>query len=173
MELNDGRSAEHLAAITTIRERLANLNRTKHLYGQHNALYIVAEDCTYLLSLVEALREALREQWEINHYEHCTNEWPHEEMERCHWPLPAILRPQTESPVPAAQALPPAIQAVLDAVGDVGDSPGHGLCECGNGMTCQVIDLTTERAEDALMSAWNRYLEWFASSRPQAETGTE
>jgi hypothetical protein len=37
------------------------------------------------------LREALREQWEFNHAEHCSNEWPHAEGRECHWPLPLEL----------------------------------------------------------------------------------
>lgn len=37
------------------------------------------------------LREELFEQWEVNHVEHCSREWPHPEGEYCHWPLPPLL----------------------------------------------------------------------------------
>lgn len=35
------------------------------------------------------LREALREEWELNHYEHCKGEWPH--AGRCAYPLHPLL----------------------------------------------------------------------------------
>lgn len=37
------------------------------------------------------LREALRVQWEYNHFEHCGREWPHAEGVFCGWPLPIEL----------------------------------------------------------------------------------
>jgi hypothetical protein len=37
------------------------------------------------------LREELRHQWEENHFEHCSREWPHPEGKRCHWELPSLL----------------------------------------------------------------------------------
>lgn len=40
------------------------------------------------LARVEA---ELQEQWEYNHYEHCSDEWPHPEGKACHWPLPVSL----------------------------------------------------------------------------------
>jgi hypothetical protein len=39
-----------------------------------------------------ALREELQKQWESNHFEHCSREWPHPEGKPCHWPLPEVLR---------------------------------------------------------------------------------
>lgn len=44
-----------------------------------------------LLSENLQLREALKEQWECNHTEHCDIDWPHPEGEACMWPLPVIL----------------------------------------------------------------------------------
>lgn len=44
-------------------------------------------------ALTGDLASALREQWEINHAEHCTNEWPHEDLPNgpCYWPMPPVL----------------------------------------------------------------------------------
>jgi hypothetical protein len=36
--------------------------------------------------------DELRRQWECNHVEHCSREWPHPEGRLCHWPLPAVLK---------------------------------------------------------------------------------
>lgn len=38
-----------------------------------------------------SLREALWEEWDANHREHCSDEWPHPEGSRCHWPPPEVL----------------------------------------------------------------------------------
>lgn len=39
----------------------------------------------------EQLRQALEEQWEANHFEHCGRDWPHPTGRVCHWPRPEIL----------------------------------------------------------------------------------
>jgi hypothetical protein len=41
------------------------------------------------------LRAALFEQWQHNHAEHCSSEWPHPEGKTCYWPGP-------EAPPPGA-----------------------------------------------------------------------
>ena len=38
------------------------------------------------------LREELRYQWELNHFEWCSRDWPHPEDKTCYWPLPVLLR---------------------------------------------------------------------------------
>lgn len=38
------------------------------------------------------LREALWEEWRLNHSEHCTDEWPHLDGRLCCHPLPSVLR---------------------------------------------------------------------------------
>lgn len=38
-----------------------------------------------------ALRDELEEQWQANHFEHCSREWPHPEGARCNWERPPIL----------------------------------------------------------------------------------
>jgi hypothetical protein len=43
------------------------------------------------LRRIAELREALEEEWEANHVEHCSREWPHPEGYRCCWPKPAAL----------------------------------------------------------------------------------
>jgi len=48
-------------------------------------------DMDSLLRENAALREELMGQWESNHVEHCSREWPHPEGKRCHWPLPEVL----------------------------------------------------------------------------------
>lgn len=45
---------------------------------------------------IAALREALQEQWEANHGEHCRNVWPHDGI--CYWPKPAILEQGEKEP---------------------------------------------------------------------------
>jgi hypothetical protein len=37
------------------------------------------------------LLAALLVEWEFNHSEHCSDEWPHPEGRRCHWPQPEVL----------------------------------------------------------------------------------
>jgi hypothetical protein len=37
------------------------------------------------------LRAELTDQWELNHSEHCSNEWPHPEEKKCCYPPPSIL----------------------------------------------------------------------------------
>jgi hypothetical protein len=37
------------------------------------------------------LREELWQQWQENHFEHCSRRWPHGENDPCMWPLPPIL----------------------------------------------------------------------------------
>jgi hypothetical protein len=49
------------------------------------------EESADLLRQVALLREELRAQWEANHFEHCSREWPHPEGKLCHWPLPDVL----------------------------------------------------------------------------------
>lgn len=39
---------------------------------------------------IEELRRELFRQWELNHSEHCENNWPH--PGDCHWPPPKVLR---------------------------------------------------------------------------------
>ena len=48
----------------------------------------------YIASLerdIALLREELWEQWESNHFEYCSREWPHPAGKLCHWPPPAVL----------------------------------------------------------------------------------
>jgi hypothetical protein len=52
-------------------------------------------------ALIGALRKALREQWEYNHAEHCTN-MPHKEGDDCHWPAPFLL---TSDAIPPMEPL--------------------------------------------------------------------
>jgi hypothetical protein len=48
---------------------------------------------------IRFLRAELASQWESNHAEHCSSEWPHPEGKLCHWPPPEILaRPGTLIP---------------------------------------------------------------------------
>ena len=52
------------------------------------------------------------------------------------------------------------VKDILDAMAVLADSPGHPLCgckTCSPEETCQRIDRETEKAEDALMRAWNDY----------------
>lgn len=46
----------------------------------------------------EALREELLDQWQANHFEHCSAEWPHPATREipCHWPLPQVLDGEQE-----------------------------------------------------------------------------
>jgi hypothetical protein len=43
------------------------------------------------------LRRALLEEWESNHFEHCSREWPHPTGKGCHWPQPKILQIRSAS----------------------------------------------------------------------------
>jgi hypothetical protein len=47
-------------------------------------------------ALIKALRQELELQWDYNHAEHCTNEWPH--RGDCHWPRPRLLDAEPGSP---------------------------------------------------------------------------
>ena len=47
---------------------------------------------------VGLLREALWEQWERNHSEHCDRVWPHPEGDRCHWPQPEVMPSEANCP---------------------------------------------------------------------------
>ena len=40
------------------------------------------------MNVDELVKELLR-QWQINHSDHCTPEWPHDGL--CHWPIPSIV----------------------------------------------------------------------------------
>ena len=37
------------------------------------------------------LRKELQDQWEENHFEHCSRDWPHPEGKICFWPYPTVL----------------------------------------------------------------------------------
>lgn len=75
------------------------------------------------------LREELREQWEINHHEHCGDEWPHPEGHFCHWPVPEVLAAPSVLPELlrrldlAEQALAPLVMRM--------QSPRNWCAECG------------------------------------------
>lgn len=53
------------------------------------------EELDRLQHEVAALREELWTQWEENHFEHCSREWPHPPGRECYWELPAILAPKS------------------------------------------------------------------------------
>lgn len=46
----------------------------------------------------ERLRAELLHQWEYNHSEHCSNQWPHPDGYQCLWPEPPVL---LDLPAPA------------------------------------------------------------------------
>lgn len=51
-----------------------------------------------------ALREALWQEWSANHYERCTNDWPHKGY--CHCPPPRILKDSLPSWVAKPNSMP-------------------------------------------------------------------
>jgi len=51
-----------------------------------NRLEIEPTEC---IRFAERLLVLLHDEWEMNHSEHCSNDWPHEG--RCSWPPPAEL----------------------------------------------------------------------------------
>lgn len=49
------------------------------------------DEVANLQKQVADLRAELMEQFLSNHYEHCSQEWPHPEGYYCGWPLPEVL----------------------------------------------------------------------------------
>ncbi len=45
-----------------------------------------------------ALRQALKEQWEANHYDRCGEVWPHPPGDECMWDPPAVLNLRQDLP---------------------------------------------------------------------------
>lgn len=39
---------------------------------------------------IAELEAALMKEWQVNHSEHCQNQWPHDGV--CHWPMPDCLQ---------------------------------------------------------------------------------
>lgn len=79
------------AKITSGSDEIASLRADLALHEGHTQALV--GDKRALESAVSELKDALLEQWSINHAEHCSNTVLHERGDRdCHWPRPEALR---------------------------------------------------------------------------------